>query len=143
MDALLLPMLFLATATATGTVLWYLTEPDPMKRRLSEVVAGVPAAPGRRESVISEGPSQMARRARRFVPKSPEHMSHIQHMLASAGYHGEWPAILFSGVQIALPVRCLRHGRRHVWPRRAGAVWRHRRRTQLLRARVLVGAQDR
>ena len=34
MDALLLPMLFLATATATGTVLWYLTEPDPMKRRL-------------------------------------------------------------------------------------------------------------
>ena len=104
MDALLLPMLFLATATATGTVLWYLTEPDPMKRRLSEVVAGVPTAPGRRESVISEGPSQMARRARRFVPKSPEHMSHIQHMLASAGYHGEWPVILFSGVQIALPV---------------------------------------
>ncbi len=41
---------------------------------------------------------------RSFVPKSPQDMSHIQRMLASAGYHGEWGAILFSGVQITLPI---------------------------------------
>ncbi len=104
MDALMLTTLFVAVASATGTLLWYFTEPDLMKRRLSEVVTGTPAAPRVRESVISEGPSQLARRVRSFVPKSPQDMSHIQRMLASAGYHGDWPAILFSGVQIALPI---------------------------------------
>lgn len=104
MDVLMLSVLFLALASATGTLLWHFTEPDLTRRRLSEVVAGTPAAPGRRESVISEGPSQLARRVRSFVPTSPHRMSHIQRMLASAGYHGEWPAILFSGAQIALPI---------------------------------------
>ncbi len=104
METLLFSGLFLALATATGTALWHFTEPAGLKRRLSEVVAGTPTAPRPRESVISEGPSQLARRVRSFVPKSPQHMGHIQRMLASAGYHGEWPAILFSGVQIVLPL---------------------------------------
>ncbi len=104
MDAVILSAFFLAVATATGAVLWHLTEPDLMKRRLSEVVAGTTSAPRRRESVIFEGPSQMARRVKAFVPMSPQHMNHIQQMLASAGYHGEWPAILFSSTQLALPV---------------------------------------
>lgn len=96
--------LFVAVASAAATVLWYVTEPDLMKRRLSEVVAGVPAAPRRRESVVSAGPSDMARRVRSFVPTSPQQMGHIQRMLASAGYHGDWPAILFSSLQVALPI---------------------------------------
>lgn len=104
MEALLLSGLFLAVATATGAVLWHVTEPDQMRRRLSEVVAGAPSAPRLRESVISEGPSRLARRMRSFVPKSPQDMSHIQRMLASAGYHGEWPAILYAGAQIGLPI---------------------------------------
>jgi tight adherence protein C len=103
-ETLLISGLFIAVALATGIALWHVSEPDLMKRRLSEVVAGTPAAPRRRESVVSEGPSQLARRVRSFVPKSPQDMGHIQRMLASAGYHGEWPAILFSAAQIALPV---------------------------------------
>jgi len=96
--------LFMAVATATASLLWFVTEPDSLKRRLSEVVAGTPTAPRRRESVVSEGPSRLARRVRAFVPTSPQRMSHIQRMLASAGYHGDWPAIAFSSVQVVLPV---------------------------------------
>ncbi|MGE0814454.1 MAG: type II secretion system F family protein [Vicinamibacterales bacterium] len=105
MDAsLLIAVLFAAVALGMGTLLWHLTEPDVTRRRLSEVVAGTAAPVRRRESVLSEAPSQLARRVRSFVPKSPQHMNHIQRMLASAGYHGEWPAIAFAGVQLALPV---------------------------------------
>lgn len=96
--------LFVAVAAATGSLLWMATEPDTMKRRLSEVVTGTVTVPRRRESVVSEGPSQLARRVRSFVPTSPQHMGHIQKMLATAGYHGDWPAIVFSGIQIALPI---------------------------------------
>ncbi|MEZ5292664.1 MAG: type II secretion system F family protein [Vicinamibacterales bacterium] len=102
--ALLIAVLFLAVALAMGTLLWHLTEPDVTRRRLSEVVAGTAAPVRRRESVLSEAPSQLARRVRSFVPKSPQHMNHIQRMLASAGYHGEWPAIAFAAIQLALPV---------------------------------------
>lgn len=104
MDLLLISGLFLAVFAATATALWHATEPDLTRRRLSEVVAGTAPPPRRRESVITETPSQLARRVRSFVPKSPQHMNHIQRMLASAGYHGEWPAILFASVQLALPV---------------------------------------
>lgn len=96
--------LFVAVASAMACALWYVTEPDLMKRRLSEVVAGAPAAPRRGESVVSAGPSELARRVRSFVPTSPQQMGHVQRMLASAGYHGDWPAILFSSIQVALPI---------------------------------------
>lgn len=96
--------LFIAVAAATASLLWLATEPDLTRRRLSEVVAGVSSEPRQRESVVSEGPSRLARRVRSFVPTSPQHMSAIQRMLASAGYHGDWPAIVFSSFQIALPV---------------------------------------
>lgn len=100
----LLAVLFSAVAVATGSALWYFTQPDATQRRLSEVVAGTSAPARPRESVLSEAPSKFARRVRSFVPKSPHDMNHIQRMLASAGYHGDWPAILFAAVQLALPV---------------------------------------
>lgn len=105
MDApLLVSVLFAAVALATGTALWYFTEPDVTRRRLAEVVTGTSSPAQPRESVLSEAPSHLARRVRSFVPKSPQDMNHIQRMLASAGYHGDWPAILFAGVQLALPI---------------------------------------
>ncbi len=104
MDLLLLIGVFLAVAVATGTAAWYFTEPDLTRQRLTAVVAGTLPLPNRRESVLSEAPSQLARRVRSFVPKSPQNMNHIQRMMASAGYHGEWPAILFAAVQVALPL---------------------------------------
>lgn len=104
MEALWIGGLFVAVFAATATALWYATEPDLTRRRLSEVVAGTTAPTRRLESVLTDTPSHLARRVRSFVPKSPQHMNHIQRMLASAGYHGEWPAILFATVQLALPV---------------------------------------
>jgi tight adherence protein C len=100
---MLLAVLFAAVALATGSALWHFTEPDATRRRLSEVVAGTAAPVRRRESVLTDAPSQLARRVRSFVPKSPKDMTHIQRMLASAGYYGEWPTILFAGFQLALP----------------------------------------
>lgn len=104
MDLLLLGIVFVAVAVATGAAAWHLTEPDITRRRLSEVVAGTAPPPPRRESVVTEAPSHLARRVRSFVPKSPQNMNHIQRMMASAGYHGDWPAIAFAAVQVALPV---------------------------------------
>jgi len=94
--------LFVALSVAVGSLLWLATEPDLTKRRLADVVAGTPqVAP--RESVVSAGPSRLARRVRSFVPTSPQHMSHVQRLMASAGYHGDWPAIVFSTTQLLLP----------------------------------------
>lgn len=105
MDATtLLSVLFGAVALATGTALWHFTEPDITRRRLSEVVTGTEAPVRRKESVLTEAPSQLARRVRSFVPKSPQDMNHIQRMLASAGYHGDWSSIVFAAFQLALPI---------------------------------------
>lgn len=103
MDLLLLSGVFVAVATATGVIGWYLTEPDPMRRRLSEV-AGTTTRPTVQVSVVTEGPSRLARRLRSFVPRSPNDMNHIQKMMASAGFYGEWPSIVFATVQLVLPV---------------------------------------
>jgi tight adherence protein C len=54
--------------------------------------------------VLGDAPSPMLKRARSLVPKSPKEMNRVQRMMASAGYHGEWPAVIYMLVQIALPV---------------------------------------
>ena len=95
-------LLFAAVATATGTAVWWLTDPQATNRRLSQVTGTGPVIE-RFESVMGDAPSAMARRARSFVPKSPKAMGRIQRMMATAGYHGDWPAIVFVVVQLALP----------------------------------------
>jgi tight adherence protein C len=95
-------ILFAAVATAAGSVVWWLTDPQSAKRRLS-AVTGTGPAPERHESVMGDAPSALARRARSFVPKSPKSMNRVQRMMATAGYHGDWPAIVFVTVQLALP----------------------------------------
>jgi tight adherence protein C len=95
-------VLFAAVATATGTAVWWLTDPQATKRRLSQVTGTGPVT-ARFESVMGDAPSALARRARSFVPKSPRSMGRVQRMMATAGYHGEWPAIVFVAVQLALP----------------------------------------
>jgi len=95
-------LLFAAVATATGTAVWWLTDPQATMRRLSQVTGTGPVS-DRFESVVGDAPSALARRARSFVPKSPKSMGRVQRMLATAGYHGEWPAIIFVAVQLGLP----------------------------------------
>jgi tight adherence protein C len=54
--------------------------------------------------VICDEVSHAALRVRSWIPKSPKEMGRIERMMASAGYHGAWPAILFAIAQYALPV---------------------------------------
>jgi tight adherence protein C len=94
-------VLFVSVASAAGAMLWLLTDPQAAKRRLSQVTGGA-GSPASLESVLGDAPSALAKRARSFVPKSPKSMSRVQRMMAAAGYHGEWPAIAFVVVQLAL-----------------------------------------
>jgi tight adherence protein C len=98
----MLALLFVSVASATGIALWTLTDPQAARRRLAQVTGGSTATMPS-ESVIGDTPSAGARRARSFVPKSPREMNRVQRMLASAGYHSEWAAIVFVVVQLALP----------------------------------------
>jgi len=100
----MLGVLFVSVASAAGTVLWLLTDPQSTRRRLSQVTSGPGGAGENIGSVLGDEPSAMAKRAKSFVPKSPKAMNRVQRMMASAGYHGDWPAILFVVVQLALPV---------------------------------------
>jgi tight adherence protein C len=98
----MIAVLFASVATAAGTALWLLTDPQSTRRRLSQVTGGGESAPAI-GSVLGDEPSPLAKRARALVPKSPKEMNRVQRMLASAGYHGPWPSILFVAVQLALP----------------------------------------
>jgi tight adherence protein C len=96
-------VLFVAVASATCAVLWPLTDPQSTRRRLSQMAGGRSAAAGV-QSVLGDTPSALAQRARALVPKSPTSMHRLRRMMTSAGYEGDWPAIAFGLVQLALPV---------------------------------------
>jgi tight adherence protein C len=100
----IMAVLFVSVATAAGTALWLLTDPQSTRRRLSQVTGTGDGAPASIGSVLGDEPSAMAKRARLLVPKSPKEMNRVQRMMASAGYHGPWPAIVFAVVQLALPI---------------------------------------
>jgi tight adherence protein C len=102
---LLLPVLviFLAVGVATASAVWLLTDPQTVRRRLSNL-GGVPVTSGAPSSVMDDEATPLARRLRSFVPKSPKEMGRIEKLMASAGYLGPTPAILFGAVQTILPI---------------------------------------
>ena len=104
--AILMPLgiAFVAIATATGAAAWWLTDPQVLQRRLSSMAAAPAASPAGKESLVGERLPNTVRQLRSFVPKSPKAMNRIERLLASAGYHGPWPATLFAAVQFTLPV---------------------------------------
>lgn len=103
--AVTLALLFCSVAMAAGAALWLLTEPQTAKRRLSEVVLGTtPASPTPQQSVIADATSPAADRARAYLPKSPKEMHRLRRMMVSAGYDSDWAPIVFSAVQLTLPV---------------------------------------
>lgn len=102
---ILLPLfiVFSAMAVAAGSAAWLLTDPQLLQRRLSTVaVSAVGAAT--RQSLLGEALPWAVKRVRSFVPKSPKEMNRIERLMASAGYHGPWPATIFALVQFGLPV---------------------------------------
>ncbi len=104
--AILLPVLliFVSVACATAAGAWLVTDSQVLQRRLSRVAASPSVYVPPAESVVGEHVSPLARRVRAFVPRSPREMGRIERMMASAGYHGPWPAILFGLAQMAAPV---------------------------------------
>ena len=95
---------FVSVASAAGAALWLVTDPQSTRRRLSQVAGSGESGPVSIGSVLGDEPSLLAKRALALVPKSPKEMNRVQRMMASAGYHGPWPATLFVLVQLALPV---------------------------------------
>lgn len=110
MDTQILPLialLFIAVATATAASAWLLSDPQIVARRLSGMAAEPPrVAAARNQPLVGEALSPFARRVRSLVPKSPKEMGRIERMMASAGYHGAWPAILFGLAQMAVTLMC-------------------------------------
>jgi len=106
MDAqTLVPVLviFFAVAAACAAGFWLLTDPQIVQRRLTRLAPASAGSEGG-TSVIGHEVSDTARRWRSWIPKSPKEMGRIERMMASAGYHGAWPSILFALTQIALPL---------------------------------------
>jgi len=101
--ALLLVVIFLSVAAATAAGAWQLTDPQTVRRRLSRLGApGLAVEP--RTSVFGETVSPTARRLRSWLPKSPGDLGRIERMMASAGYVGSWPPLVFSVAQLTLPL---------------------------------------
>lgn len=94
----------LAAGAVTAAGAWLLTDPQVVRRRLSGLAAVSPTGAVTSESVVGEHMTPFARRVRSWVPKSPKEMGRIERMLASAGYYGTWPALLYAIVEIAVPV---------------------------------------
>ena len=105
MELILLPLgvLFVAVAAAAGACAWVLTDPQLLQQRLS-TVAFKPATTGPRQSLVGDKLPRAVRQIRSFVPKSPKAMNRIERRLASAGYHGPWPATLFAVGEIGIPL---------------------------------------
>lgn len=101
---LTIAMIFASVATATGVLLWFVTEPQTAKRRLHEVVSGTAAPSAPQESVISDAPNAAVNRAATFLPRSPKEMRKVKRMLVSAGYDSDWAAVVYVAVQLALPI---------------------------------------
>ena len=102
--AILLPIvtLVLAVAVAVGVAAWVMTDPQLLQQRLS-TVALKPVLAGTSQSLLGEKMPAAVKRVRSFVPKSPKAMNRIERRMASAGYHGPWPATLFATAEFLLP----------------------------------------
>src|SRR5690606_27849183 len=85
---------------------WLLTDPQIVARRLSGIASASPRAVVAGQPLVGEAVTPLARRLRSLVPKSPNEMGRIERMMASAGYHGAWPAILFALTQLAITLTC-------------------------------------
>jgi tight adherence protein C len=98
--------LFVAIAVAAGYVTFeVLHRRAPARRRLHDVaVAGVVATS---LSLAADQLDPTLVRANRFLPKSPKDMSRLQKRMGRAGYRGPAPTVVYSVVELALPLLLL------------------------------------
>jgi tight adherence protein C len=103
-SSILIPIgfVFLSVGAAIAAALWLLTDPQVAQRRLARVAVGSSAVA--QESLLVNTAPQSVTRVQQYLPKSPKDMRRLEKLLASAGYHGAWSAILFSIGQLLLAV---------------------------------------
>ena len=103
--AIVLPLsiVFISIATAAAAATWLLTDPQLLQRRLS-TVAITPTGATAQQPLLGDNLPAAVKRVRSFVPKSPKDMNRIQRLMASAGYHGPWPATIFALAQVVIPL---------------------------------------
>lgn len=99
--------LFVMVAVITGTVASMVLERTaPERRRLNELLEGAAAGGGAAvgPASLSNAPRAAVERAARFIPKSPKDLGRLRRRLVMAGYKGEYTPVVYSVVEIALPV---------------------------------------
>jgi tight adherence protein C len=95
--------LFVATATTVGYATFeVLRRAAPARRRLHDI-AGPNVVTTNLPLSADELDPRLAR-ANRFLPKSPKDMSKLQKRMALAGYRGTTPTLVYSVVELGLPV---------------------------------------
>ena len=93
-------LVFVSVAGAVAAALWLMTDPQVVRRRLAHVSAAPVTVT--QESLLTEGATPAAIKVAKLLPKSPKTMKRVERMLASAGYYGAWPAIIFTLAQWAV-----------------------------------------
>jgi len=99
----LLGLVFVAVAASAAATLSLYFNSQTTHQRLARV-AVAPGATIATESLVGDDLTPFARRVRSLVPKSPKDMSRVQRLMASAGYFGPWPAILYAIVELLVPI---------------------------------------
>jgi tight adherence protein C len=98
--SLLLALVFVSVVAMTASLLWSLTDPQIAQRRLARVAVG--SSPNVQQQSLLVDTARAAARLERYLPKSPKDMRRLERQLASAGFHWQWSAVVFSSVQILL-----------------------------------------
>jgi tight adherence protein C len=106
--AVLIPLLllFASLAVMSGVVLnSAMARSAPGRRRLDRLgQAGEGGATAAGVVALTDAPSPAMERVRSYIPKSPQEMNRVQRRLANAGYRHPSAAIVFTLLEIAVPV---------------------------------------
>jgi tight adherence protein C len=100
--------LFVMVAVIVGTIVSMVLErTSPERRRLNELLEGAAAGAGGAvigSAPLSNAPGASYERYARYIPKSPKDMGRLRRRLTQAGYKSPTAAIVFSVLEIVLPV---------------------------------------
>src|SRR3954447_1640497 len=102
---LMLPLvaLFLSIALATGYVIVeVLHRRAPARQRLHQARTATGLTPNL--PLAADQLDPRLARANRFLPKSPKDMSRLQKRMARGGYRGATPVLVYSVIELGLPV---------------------------------------
>jgi tight adherence protein C len=102
-----LAAVFVVVAVVTGMATSLaLARTSPERRRLNELLDG-PGGGGLsiiQPTSLEDTPTKAAQRAARLIPKSPKDMGRLRRRLAMAGYRGQFTPVVFSLLEIVLPI---------------------------------------